>query len=277
MAMTLLLLVPLFAAATVGKSGGPVVDLRREYCGLLAGCKLPAPEGACTAEANKGIEGVTYDEARCADAKDLAAHGLLTTDLDAYPVYRFLGKRYRVTYLVEGRLPLSPARLAFLIDDLPLAAKLLTRLGQGRYTAEYLDDTHRRFKGSKEGTLEGEAVRIAGSTREGWLAYFGRGTSKVGFWRLGGQSLARFRYQALPAPERGLSYSMQIVVTPDNAMINRIMTLGLFRRLVQGHIREVVDDIDRASRRLVEIGSAGLKDGWTDEERARVGAFLSLP
>jgi hypothetical protein len=273
-----LLLIPLLAAA-VGKSTeqAPITDLRREYCSLLTACALTAPDGACTAETGKPMDGVKYDDGRCADARELHTHGLLTQDLDGYPVYRFLGKRYRVTYLVEGQLPMSPARLSFLIDDLPLAAKLLSRLGNSRYTAEYVDETRRRFRGSKADTLTGDAAIVAGGTKEGWLAYFGRGKSKVGFWKLGGQSYARIRYDAVPAPGRGLSYSLQVVVTPDSSVANRIMTLGLFRRIVHGHIREVVDDIDRASRKLSEIGSAGLKDGWTAEERKQVDAFLALP
>ena len=280
--MVRLLLLPVLAAA-VGQASGrqpprpEVPDLRVEYCSLLAACKLTPPAGACTPEASRGLPGVTYDEPRCADARELHAHGLSTQDFDSYAVYRFLGKRYRVTYLVEGELPLSPARLAFLLDDLPLAAKLLSRLGQHRYTAEYLDESRRRFRGSKEDNLTGEAARVAGGSREGWLAYFGRGRSKVGLWRLGGQSVARLRFEPVAAPRRGLTYSLQIVVTPETSVINRIMSLGLFRRLVNGQIRDVVDDIDRASRRLAEKGPAALGEGWTAEERARIDAFLALP
>lgn len=270
------LLGPVLAAA-VAKAGGEVPDPRVEYCSLLAACSLQPPEGACAPEASRGFPGVTYDEDRCRDARELHAHGLSTQRLDAYPVYRFLGKRYRVTYQVEGRLALSPARLAFLLEDLPLAARLLSRLGRHRYTAEYLDDARRRFRGSKEDNLTGEAARVAGGSREGWVAYFGRGKSKVGLWRLGGQSIARLRFEPAPAPPRGLTYSLQIVVTPESSVVNRIMSLGLFRRLVNGQIRDVVDDIDLASRRLAEKGSAALGEGWTAEERARIDVFLALP
>jgi hypothetical protein len=90
-------------------------------------------------------------------------------------------------------------------------------------------------------------------------------------------SFAEFKFEAAAPPDRGLKYSLRIVVTPDNAMVNRIMTLGLFRSLVQGQIRQVVDDIDRASRRLAERGLEGQGTDWTDEERARVAAFLRLP
>jgi hypothetical protein len=255
----------------------PAPDMRREYCSLLARCGLPAAPGLCTDENRTGVPGVEYDDTRCGHARRLAGRGLASDNAEAYGVYRFLGKRYRVSYLVEGDLPMSPARLAFLIDDLPLAAKLLSRLGKNQYTAEYVDDTRRRFRGSKEGTLTGEATLVAGRTGAGWIAYFGRGKSKVGFWRLGGMSFAEFEFEPRPAPEIGLRYALKIVVTPDNAFANRIMTLGLFRNLVQGQIRQVVDDIDRASRRLAERGLAGLDADWTTEERARIAEFLRLP
>jgi len=255
----------------------PSPDFRREYCSLLTQCDLKPAPGLCSDEERTALPGVKYDDGRCGHARELSSRGLSSESAEGFAVYRFLGKRYRVSYLVEGDLPMSPARLAFLIDDLPLAAKLLSRLGQHRYTAEYTDDTRRRFRGSKEETLTGEATLVAGHPGEGWMAYFGRGRSKVGFWRLGGLSFAEFLFEPHPAPASGLKYALKIVVTPDNAMMNRIMTLGLFRSLVQGQIRQVVDDIDRASRRLAESGLDGLDQDWTPEERARIAQFLRLP
>jgi hypothetical protein len=254
-----------------------VSPVLQEFCSLVVGCGLTPPAGFCPAEASGGLPGVAYDNERCAEARELAARGPLPQDPDAFPLYRFLGKRYRVDYLVDGELPMSPERLAFLLEDLPLAAKLLSRLGKNEYTIEYLDEAHRRFRGTKAGTLSGEATRVAGSIGERWLAYFGTGRSHVGFWKLRGQSFARFRFAALPPPRRGLSYSLQVLVTPDNSFVNRLMSLGLFRGLVLGQIRQVIDDIDAASRRLAEKGEAALRGEWTADERARVGRFLALP
>jgi hypothetical protein len=259
------------------ESRGGVPRVQQEYCALLVRCGLTPPAEACSPEASAGVSGVTYDDARCGDARELAAHGLSPQDPNAFPVYRFLGKRYRVTYVVEGELPMSPARLAFLLEDLPLAAKLLTRLGKNEYTAEYLDDSRRRFRGTKEGTLSGEATRVAGSVADRWLVYYGLGRSQVGLWKLRGQSFARFRFGPRTAEEPGLAYSLQVVVTPDNAFVNRIMTLGLFRRLVQGQIRQVVDDIDAAGRRLADKGAEALSGEWSADERTRVDALLHLP
>jgi hypothetical protein len=265
--------VPVVSAA---EKPDPVLRTQTEFCSLLAGCGLPAPPGACSENTSAGISGVKYDAERCAEPRALASLGLLSSDPASFSVYRFLGKRYRVTYLVAGQLPMGRAQLAFLIDDLPLATKLLTAFRKKKYTAEYLDSEKRSFRGSREGTLSGEATRIVGSTASGHLAYFGYGRSQIGPWRLGGRSLALFEFSAVP---RGLHYSFKVVVTPESGFVNRIMSLGLFRGLVHRRIREVVEDIDAATRELEKGGlpAALQKGGFTPEEQKRLEQFLALP
>jgi len=160
------------------------------------------------------VGGVSYDDARCGEARELSRRGIASDDPVWYSLYRFLGKRYRVTYAVSGELPISAERLSFLLDDLPLAAKLLTAFRGRTYTAEYLDEEHRHFRGSKQGTLRGEARRLLGQTPEGRLVYFGFGSSKVAFWRLGGQSLATLSFAAQAKPASGIAYSLSVLVTP---------------------------------------------------------------
>jgi hypothetical protein len=242
------------------------------------------------------MDGVTYDDERCREARDLAARGVSTEAPASYALYRFLGKRYRVTYAVSGELPISAARLGFLLDDLPLAARLLTTYRGRAYAAEYLDDERRRFRGSKQGTLRGEATRLVGSASEGRLVYFGFGSSKVGLWRLGGQSLATLSFQPLPVPAGGartcsaylhdtpqggvhadVAYSLSILVTPDTAFFNRLMNLGIFRRIVLGQIREVLEDIDGAARALAKDGATPSRGTWTPEEQERLRHFQTLP
>ncbi len=254
----------------------PALRAQTEYCSLLVRCGLPQPPGACPGDTGAGVPGVAYDEDRCREPRELAALGLATDDPASFAAYRFLGKRYRVTYAVQGELPMTPARLGFLIGDLPLAAKLLTAFRKKKYVAEYLDDERRRFRGSREGTLSGEATRIAGGTASGRLAYFGYGRSQIGPWRLGGQSLARFDFSTSP---RGLTYSFKVVVTPDGALVNRIMSLGLFRGLVNRRIREVVQDINAATNELGRGGlAAALQRGsFSPEEQKRIEQFLALP
>jgi hypothetical protein len=247
----------------------------REFCSVLAQCGLPPPTGACSESHTGPLPGVTYDAERCSEVRELFARHLSPADPGAFPVYRFLGRRYRVRYELAGPVQLSPARLAFLLDDLPLAAHLLTHFQKRVYTAEYLDLAKTRFRGSKAGTVEGEAVRVSGGAQEHLLFWLGRGSSKIGPWHLGGQAFVRFEFSGA-ADGRALDYRIRIVACPDNGFINAIMNMGLFKSLVIRQVREVVTDITEAARKLDAAGGQVPSD-WTPFERARLAQLLSIP
>lgn len=252
--------------------------LRPRYCGLLKGCGLQAPDGWCPPEQSQGIDGVKYDDERCSEARELTAHGVRNDDLPGYRLFAFLGHRYRVLYDVEGEVPLSAARLGYLMGDLPLAARLLTRFQPTQYTAEYVDPQRRRFRGSKGSKLTGEADLIAGGpdARTSW--YFGEGTSKVGPWRLRGRSLMRFEFAPAGADGRRVRYRVRILSTPTNAALNLIMNLGLFKSIVNGEIREMVEDVTQASGRLEAAGASLPADTrWSPEDREKLAGLLRLP
>jgi hypothetical protein len=78
---------------------------------------------------------------------------------------------------------------------------------------------------------------VAGSVPERRLVYFGRGSSKVALWHLGGNGFLQFDFQ--PATD-GVSYRLKLIASPDNGFINTIMNTGLFKRVVYGHMREVI-------------------------------------
>jgi hypothetical protein len=248
------------------------------YCGLLRGCGLSAPEGWCSEEASRGVKGLRYDDRRCRDPRDLHARGVRHDDLPGYRLYAFLGHRYRVEYAVSGEVAVSAARLTYLMSELPLAARLLTRFQGTRYTAEYLDPGHRRFRGSKGSKLQGEADRVSGSAQEGTVWYFGEGTSKVGPWRLRGRSLMRFEFAPSGPDGRTVAYQVRIVTTPTSAVLNALMNLGLFKSIVNGEIREMVEDVTEASQKLDAQGPAVLEKGdWSAEEKEKLAALLRLP
>jgi hypothetical protein len=252
--------------------------LRVRYCGLLRGCGLPAPDGWCSAEESKGIDGLRYDETRCRDARDLHARGVRNDDLAGYRLYSFLGHRYRVEYAVSGEVALSSARLTYLMSELPLAARLLTRFQGTPYAAEYLDPGRRRFRGNKGSKLSGEADLVSGSAQEGTVWYFGDGASKIGPWRLRGRSLMRFAFAPAGADGRKVSYDVRIVTTPTNAVLNTLMNMGMFKGIVNGEIREMVEDVTQASHKLDAQGPSVLESGdWSAEEREKVTSLLRLP
>jgi hypothetical protein len=254
----------------------PAASPSPELCGLLARCGLPAEPGFCTPAMSAGVNGVDYDEARCAEARDLRARGVVPTDPVGARLYRLLGRRYRASYTVDDRVALGEARLTFLMNDLPLAARLLTHFQRRRYEVRYLDGSRTHFWGRKGDALTGEAQLVAGSVPERRLVYFGRGVSKVAFWRLGGNGFLQFEFQ--PAAG-GVTYRLKLIASPDNGFINAIMNTGLFKRIVYGHMREVLDDITEAAGKLAKGGGAAIQSSpeWSAEEKAKIAAFLQLP
>jgi hypothetical protein len=191
-------------------------------------------------------------------------------------VFRFLGRRYQVAYDVAGDLPLSPARLSYLVEDLPLAARLLTHFQGVAYSAEYLDADRSRLKASRAGTLNAQAEQVSGSTEEGVLYYFGSGNSQLGPWKLRGQALVEVRYEAAPSG-RGLRYRIRILAAPANAMLNAMMNLWFFKSVLRGKVEEVLRDITQASAKLDQQGVSGLTAaaGWSDDEKRRIAALLA--
>ena len=247
-----------------------------ELCGLLARCGLTVDPAFCAPALSAGVKGVTYDEARCAEARDLRARGVAPDDPVGSRLYRLLGRRYRASYTVDDRVRLGEARLTFLMNDLPLAARLLTHFQKRTYEVRYLDGSRTHFWGRKGDALTGEAQLVAGSVPERRLVYFGRGVSKVAFWRLGGNGFLQFEFQ--PAGD-GIAYRLKLIASPDSGVINAIMNTGLFKRVVYGHMREVIEDITEAAEKLARDGGAAIQRSpdWSDEEKAKIAAFLQLP
>ena len=275
LALALALFAGSVSAAEKAEKPDPI---RTRYCGLMRGCGLDAPEGWCTEEASRGIPGLRYDEARCKEARDLSARGVRNDDLPGYRLYAFLGHRYRVEYAVKGEVAVSAARLGYLMSELPLAARLLTELQGTSYTAEYLDESRRRFRGSKGSKLAGQADLVSGSPQEGVVWYFGDGTSKVGPWKLRGRSLMRFAFTPAGADGRGIAYDVRIVTTPSSGFLNAVMNMGLFKSIVNGEIREMVEDVTEASRKLdAQAPRLQQSNAWSAGEKQQVEALLRLP
>jgi hypothetical protein len=145
---------------------GPSEASRREFCSVLARCGLSAPERTCPEPFRAGVSGVEYDAARCAQPRRLFARGVRPEGDLGFRLYRFLGRRYRVVYPIEGRLDLSAGRMQMLLGDLPLAARLLSHLQKVPYEAEYLDPDRRRFRGRRGSALSGEAEVVAGGAAQ---------------------------------------------------------------------------------------------------------------
>jgi hypothetical protein len=253
---------------------------QQDFCNLIRGCGLPEPGGSCPSPAELVKPGFAYDSARCLEARLLNGRGVTPVHpVVGYKLYRFLGMEYRVIYEIRDKLPISEARLAYLLGDLPLAARLVSHFRKEPYTAEYLDPERKSFQGTKGKRLRGEARLISGDTREKRLFYFGYGVAEVAFWKLKGPALMDFTYAAQADKGKGVDYRMKLLVFPGNGVINKIMNLGMFRKVVLGKIKEVLEDITDSARQLAAGGGAELlkRSDWNPEEKKKIEEFLKLP
>jgi len=268
-----------FLLALLLAPASPAPDARLvEFCSLARGCALPTGAIACPDAVSGGLDGVRYDARRCEAPRALVERGITPDAPRSQALFRFLGRRYQVVYEVSGDLPLSATRLSYLVEDLPLAARLLTHFQGVAYDVQYLDADRSRLKASRAGTLAAQADQVSGSTDEGILYYYGNGTSQLGPWKLRGQALVEVRYQQAPSG-RGLRYRIRIVASPANAVLNAFMNLWVFKSVLRGKVEEVLRDITQASAKLDRQGLTGLTTaaGWSADEQRRIAALLARP
>ena len=234
---------------------------------------------SCTAEQSRPIEGVVYDAQRCAEPRDLLAHGV-RPDAGMGPlVYAFLGGRYRVVYDITGEAPISQAKFDALAEDLPLAARLASRFSKTAYSIRYLDASAKRFHASRADKLTGEAELLFLDSSERRRTYYGWGNSKFGPWKLRGSAYVDVRIRPGVRDRKGIAYDVRIRTAPVNAMVNAIMRLGLFKGYVVGQIEDTMKDLVGAAAALSAQGVEGvLKDpAFSPEERDKVRALAALP
>lgn len=263
-------------------AGGVVLTSGQvDFCRIIYGCKLGIPPaGLCPTPKELGPPPFAYDDARCLEARTLQSRGVGPAHpVVGFQLYRFLGMEYRVVYEVADTIPVSGPRLEYLLNDLPLSAKLVSHYQKQSYTALYTDAAHSHFQGTKGSHLRGEARLISGSTSEKRLFYFGSGTVEVAYWKLTGPCLMDFTYWPIPGKPRTLGYKMKILVFPGNGFVNKIMNLGLFRKIVFGKIREVLKDISETANKLNASGGADIQNSpaWNPVEKQKVNGFFKLP
>ena len=272
-------------AAALTAAGG---DVPKPGCALLKACGLEVAlaRASCIVDQSQPISGVAYDAQRCAEPRDLIAHGVDPLGSSEFAVFTFLGGRYRIAYELKGSAPISVARFDFLANDLPLAAKLATRFSKTAYVIRNLDadqSSSRRFHASRADKLTGEARRLfadfssplTGDRR----VYFGSGVSKFGPWKLRGSAYVEIRVKPHPVTPGRIEYQVRIRTAPINAMVNAIMKLGIFKGMVTGQIEDTMKDLIGASGALSAQGvEAVLKDpAFTHEERLKIQTLAALP
>jgi len=264
----------LFAAANAA-----AVDAPKPVCALVKACALAVEVPSCTAEQSRPIDGVVYDAQRCSEPRDLLAHGV-TPDLGMGPfVYPFLGGRYRIVYDITGEAPISEAKFDTLAEDLPLAAKLATRFSKTKYSIQYVDAAAKRFHATRADKLTGDAELLFLDAAPRRRTYYGWGSSKFGPWKLSGSAYVDVRVRPGFKDSKGIAYDVRIRTAPVNAMVNAIMSLGLFKGYVVGQIEGTMKDLVGAAAALSAQGvESVLKDpSFSPEEREKIRALAALP
>lgn len=276
------------AIALFGAAAVAVAEERpRPGCALLKACGLEAAGAtSCSAVQSRPVGGVTYDAQRCAEPRDLIAHGVDPLAASDFAVFTFLGGRYRIAYEVRGEAPISVARFDFLANDLPLAAKLATRFSKTPYVLRYVEGDQTaspRFYAARGDKLSGEARKLFSDFSNPRIGdrrvYFGSGVSKFGPWKLRGSAYVEIRVKPHPARPGAIAYEVGIRTAPVNAMVNAIMKLGIFKGMVIGQIEDTMKDLIGAAGALSTQGvDVVLKDpSLSPEERAKVRALAALP
>jgi len=251
---------------------------QKEYCSLFKHCKLSGSHSACPDSLSKPLEDVEYNQTRCSEARYLISKGVGAEDYQGQKLFGFLGQKYRVEYVVKDSLPIKISRFEYLLNDIPLAAKIVNAFRQTKYTAEYLDGEERRYwKGNNGSNLSGEANLIAGSLEEDELIYFGFGIVNVLKWRLRGQVLFQYKYKT-PTQGKPIPYNLKVLVFPGGAVVNTIMNMGLFKKVVTNKILDVFNDIVLSAQELSKLKTEQvlkLQD-WTPEERVKIKELMNI-
>lgn len=230
------------------KMGGN--DDVRALCSGLKACLNIDFEG-CLEEDQKPWPKVKYNEEFCKPFKEVTARGFLPDPKKpmVHEIFARLGRQYRAIYVNEGTLPMNENVISYLFDNMPFTAQLINAYLDENYTLEYTHPNRRFFNGSNGRSLSGEfywALQDSAGVKLGLRnLFFGYGHAKVLKWSLHGTAIAYLDMDSIP--ENKLKYKLTAVVFPANSVLNSIMQMGVFKKVVNEKIDHIVRDVKKAS------------------------------
>ncbi len=228
-------------------------DEMRSLCSGLKKC-LDMDYPGCFEEDKKPWPKVKYDDAFCGEYREVVKRGF-APDLKspmALEIFARLGRQYRVVYAYEGTLPVEENVMSYLFDNMPFTAQLINAYLESEYVLEYASPDRRYFNGSNGRSLSGEfywALQDSAGQRLGMRnLFFGYGHAKILRWALHGTAIAYLDMDPLPG-KKGVKYKLTAIVFPANTVLNSIMQMDVFRKVVNEKISHIVDDIKKSSGR----------------------------
>lgn len=199
----------------------------------------------CSQEDLKPLGKVKYDEEFCKPFKEISKRGLDPKSKVGEELYGKLGSEYRVIYEYKGSLPATPSMMAFLFDYMPFTAKLVNAYQDENYELHYTSKDHRKFSGSNGRSLSGDFIWAlqdsAGTKKLMRNVFLGYGRAKVLKWSLQGIAVA---YLDMEQNTKGeMNYKLTAIVFPANPILNSIMQMDVFRKVVNMKLDRIVKDV----------------------------------
>jgi hypothetical protein len=243
MTFALLFFLAVFAFANNDPSPGHLA-----MCSGVKQClKYDFPQ--CTEKEKQPNPDIKYNAEYCAPYLELQKRGLQTNDSRAYDLYRYMGRQYRVTYKLNGKLPISKEAMMYLFSNMDFTAQLVNAYRKKKYTITYDSPDRKYFSGNNGDNLEGSFVWLlndsAGVNPGMQHVFFGRGRTKILAWKLHGTATAILDLREIN--KDSVAYEFRAIVSPTGAVLNSIMNLGIFSSEVKGKIQEIIDDIEKAA------------------------------
>ncbi len=204
----------------------------------------------CSAEDLKPNRKIKYNEEFCAPFIEISKRGLDPKSKVGAEVYAKLGSEYRVTYESKGTLPATPNMLAFLFDYMPFTAKLINAYQDEEYEIHYTSKDHKTFSGTNGRSLSGDFVwALQDSLGKKTLmrnVFLGYGRCHVLRWDLTGTAVAILDMDVNTKGE--MNYKLRAIVFPANSILNSIMQMDLFKKVVSSKIDHIVKDVVGSSK-----------------------------
>jgi len=250
---------------------------QRAYCNLMRTCKLQDPTASCTEATSAPVPGVELDQTYCSWVRGFARRGIHPVTPDAMEMYRYMGSKYHVMYVVADTVPVPMAALDYLMSNVPLAAKLINSYRGTKYAAEYpIPRDSLYFKGSNGRNLSGLARQLWIRDDHRERVYWGQGKVTVLRWKLIGNVVIEYRAWPSAAGSAQTCYSLRFTMFPANAFVNSIMNMGLFKSVAIGKIQEILNDVMQASEAYATGAPPTIPTSYTASEQKALAEFERL-
>lgn len=208
----------------------------------------------CSKEDRVKNKRIKYNAEFCAPIKEAKARELSTHSFVGKEIYSKLGSEYRVTYESRGTLSVTQDMLSFLFDHMPFTAKLINAYRDAHYDLRYTNKMHTAFSADNGRSLSGDffwALNDSAGVKLGARNLFlGYGRAKVLRWQLHGTAVAFLDFY--PRGNGKIDYRLSAIVFPANSILNSIMQMQVFKKVVGEKIDLIVKDVVSSAKSFAD-------------------------